>query len=87
MIILIIDYTLLYMMHQFGGDAASLGIGLQIDIEVGLTVEGGFRHHLFDDVCHLQESTFATTEAGINDFIGCTSSFVFSDSRFVLISL
>ncbi len=26
--------------------------------------------HLFDDVCHLQESTFATTEAGIDDFIG-----------------
>ena len=58
-------------MHQFGGDAASLGIGLQIDIEVGLTVEGGFLHHLFDDVCHLQESTFATTEACIDDFIGC----------------
>ena len=57
-------------MHQFGGNAASLGIGLQIDVEVGLTVEGSFLHHLFDDVCHLQESTFATTEAGINDFIG-----------------
>ena len=71
LIILIIDYTLLYMMHQFGGNAASLGIGLQIDVEIGLTVEGGFRHYLLYDVAHLQESTLATAEAGIDHLVGC----------------
>ena len=57
-------------MHQFCSYAASLSIGLQIDIEVGITVESSLRHRLFDDISHLKEATLTFAEAGIHYLVG-----------------
>ena len=58
-------------MHQLCGYAAGLSIGLQINIEIRVAVEGGLCHCLFDDIRHLEEATLALAETGIHNLVGC----------------
>lgn len=61
---------ILLFVHDFGCNAPGFGVGLYVDVVVGLLFKGGLSHGLLYDVAHVEERALPFAEAQVHYFVG-----------------